>query len=101
LTDRGLLDAAVAMPRATFDGARLHRDLPEMAAAYPYHLSRNHSFEDGNKRVAMVAALVFLSLNGLEVEATDEELGDLAEGLAAGTVDKRTVVAFYRDRVGR
>lgn len=53
------------MPRATFDGELLHATLWEAAASYLFHLARNHPFLDGNKRVALAAALVFLGLNGL------------------------------------
>lgn len=98
LRDRGLLEAAVAMPRATFDGAYLHEGLPEMAAAYQYHLSQNHPFVDGNKRVALAAAMLFLRKNGMDLEATNTELAEFAEDLAAGAVDKSAVVAFYREK---
>ncbi len=62
--DLGLLISALGTPSATFDGRFLHDDLFEMAAAYLYHLARNHPFVDGNKRTAFAAALVFLWING-------------------------------------
>lgn len=46
--DIGLLQSAIAMPQSGFGGERLHRDLFEMAAAYLYHIVRNHPFVDGN-----------------------------------------------------
>ncbi|HYQ81440.1 MAG TPA: Fic family protein, partial [Anaeromyxobacteraceae bacterium] len=49
LRDLGLLESALAAPRATFGGEHLHGSLPEMAAAYLFHLVRNHPFVDGNK----------------------------------------------------
>lgn len=55
IRDRGLLEAAVAMPQASFDGQLLHGDLFEMAAAYLYHLVQNHPFVDGNKRAGTAA----------------------------------------------
>src|SRR5262245_50033502 len=63
--DVGLLDSALAMPAAGIGGERLHGDAYEMAAAYLFHLAKNHPFFDGNKRVAAHSAYVFLSLNGL------------------------------------
>ncbi|MBC8423010.1 type II toxin-antitoxin system death-on-curing family toxin [bacterium] len=96
LRDRGLLEAAVAMPRATFGGAYLHDGIPDMAAAYHFHLSQNHPFVDGNKRVAFVAADIFLDLNGMTLEASDGEVVALAEGLAEGDLDKNDVREFYR-----
>jgi death on curing protein len=66
--DRGLLESAVEQPRATAFGELLHTDLFEMAAAYLFHIVKNHAFLDGNKRTALVAALVFLDINGVSLE---------------------------------
>ena len=55
--DFGLLESAVMMPRQQFGGVHLHRTLAEQAAAYLFHLCRNHPFNDGNKRAAVLAAL--------------------------------------------
>jgi death-on-curing protein len=65
LRDDGLLESAVAAPRATFGGEPLMQDACEIAAAYLFYLSRNHPFVDGNKRTALAACLVFLEVNGL------------------------------------
>lgn len=54
------LESAAGMPAASAGGEYLHRDLVEMAAAYAYYLARGHPFRDGNKRVAALAAYVFL-----------------------------------------
>ncbi len=70
LREPGMLDSAIAMPKAGYGGDYLHEDVFEMAAAYLYHLVQNHPFIDGNKRVGLDAALVFLKLNGTEVIAT-------------------------------
>lgn len=101
LRDRGLLESAVAMPAARFGGEHLHRDLPAMAAAYLFHLCRNHPFVDGNKRTALVAAEVFLELNGYELAATDDELERLTLGLADGSVSKEQAVAFFAEHAAR
>ena len=99
LRDGGLFEAAVAMPRSTFDGAYLHRTLADMAAAYHYHLSRNHPFVDGNKRIGVTVALIFLYMNDVELDATSDELEAIAMGLATGEIGKDDVLEFYRDRV--
>ena len=91
LRDAGLLDSAVAQPRATFGGAFVHVDLFEMAAAYLFHVVRNHPFVDGNKRTGLLAALVFLDLNGLTIDQGTNDLYELTLGVAAGTVSKRRV----------
>ena len=65
--DNDLLSSALAMPGTTFEGQYLHKDLYDQAAAYAFHLWQNHPFLDGNKRTALASALVFLSLNGMEL----------------------------------
>src|SRR4051812_48679311 len=60
IRDLGLLQSAVAMPEAGFGPVRLHESIEEIAAAYLFHLARNHPFVDGNKRTAAVAMIVFL-----------------------------------------
>ena len=74
LRDMGLLQSALAMPRAGFGGEYVHSDLYEMAAAYLFHLATNHPFVDGNKRVA---ADVFLTLDELWLTATEDEYASL------------------------
>jgi death-on-curing protein len=99
LRDRGLLESALAMPKAMFDGDYLHVDLPSMAAAYHYHLCANHPFVDGNKRVAVAVAEIFLRANGLQLEASDDEIVDLTLGVASGTTGKPEVTGFYAKHV--
>lgn len=57
--DLGLLESALAQPQATFGGELLHPTLPEQAAAYLYHLAKNHPFIDGNKRTAFAVMDMF------------------------------------------
>lgn len=99
LRDRGLLESALAMPKAMFGGDYLHVDLPSMAAAYHYHLCANHPFVDGNKRVAVAVAEVFLRANGLQLEATDDEIVELTLAAASGATGKQEVIDFYDKRV--
>lgn len=99
LRDRGLLESAIAMPKAMFAGNYLHPNLPSMAAAYHYHLCANHPFIDGNKRVAVAVAEVFLRANVMELTASDDEIVELTLGLANGTVGKQEFTDFYLDRV--
>ncbi|HRQ73991.1 MAG TPA: type II toxin-antitoxin system death-on-curing family toxin [Phycisphaerales bacterium] len=96
LRDPGLLTSAVDTPRAMFDGKYLHGDLFEMAAAYLFHIVQNHPFVDGNKRTGTAAALVFLDLNGIEMEIDDGALVDLVLAVAQGQITKPEVVAFLR-----
>jgi death-on-curing protein len=95
LRDRGLLESAIAMPHAMFSGQYLHPELPDMAAAYHYHLCANHPFVDGNKRVAVTAAEVFLLANGLELHCTDGELEEITLGTASSLLTKEHITEFY------
>jgi death-on-curing protein len=94
LRDLALLSSAVAVPEATFEGELLHDSLFEMAAAYLYHLAKNHPFVDGNKRIALASGLAFLWLNDRQIEAGEDELTDLVVGVAAATVRKAEVAVF-------
>ncbi len=96
IRDLGLLQSALAMPAAGMAGSYFHRDLFEMAAAYLFHLVRNHPFVDGNKRVAAVSAMVFLSLNGLELEAPEARFEALIFKTASGKTDRRELAEFFR-----
>ena len=95
LRDRDLLESAIAMPAQMFSGEYLHSDIPEMASAYAFHICKNHPFVDGNKRVALACALIFLDMNGIEIVATEDEVCDLTEGVAKGQISKAAVAVFF------
>ncbi len=93
----GLLESAMGSVSATFGGTFLHETIFEMAAAYLYGICRNHPFLDGNKRTAVAAALTFLEINGMEIDAGEDEFYDLVIGLAEGRVSKAAVAVFFHD----
>lgn len=97
IRDLGLLQSALAMPAAGFGGRYLHGDLFEMAAAYLFHIVRNHPFVDGNKRTGAVAALVFLFLNGMEIEASEDIFEQTVRAVAEGKMDKSAIAGFFRE----
>jgi death-on-curing protein len=66
--DIGLLESAVAMAQSGSGGEYHHHSLFDMAAAYAFHIAGNQPFIDGNKRVGLAAALIFLDINGVEIE---------------------------------
>lgn len=99
--DQGLLESGVGIPAAQFEGAFLHEDLAAMAAAYLFHICRNHPFMDGNKRTALAAAEVFLVLNGRQLQATNQQVCQLVQAVAAGDIGKEQVTAFFDDHVAR
>ena len=96
IRDIGLLESAIAQPEASFGGQYLHADIFEMAAAYLYHLVMNHPLVDGNKRVGLEAALIFLEINNENLNCSDEELVDLVLKTTAGQVGKREIAEFFR-----
>jgi len=96
--DVGLLHSAIAMPQASFGGEFPHKDLFEMAAAYLYHIVQNHPFVDGNKRTAAASAIIFLVMNGVEIEADEEGLVALTLAVARGEVRKSEIAVFFRQR---
>ncbi len=100
--DLELLRSALAVPETTFDGEYLPTTVFEMAGAYLFHIARNHPFVDGNKRTALMCALVFLGLNGERVAADPDELYQWVDGVAAGTVDKaEATVSLKRGAASR
>ena len=96
VSDQGLLESAVAMPRASFGEAYLHEDLAHMAAAYAFHIAQNQPFFDGNKRTGLVAALVFLDLNGITVLDPQEKLYDAMIAIAERRMDKDGLAELLR-----
>ena len=96
IRDIELLKSALGMPAATYGGEYLHTDLYEMAAAYLFHLVKNHPFVDGNKRVGAVAALVFLVLNGYDFDAPEDDFAEMVLAVARGEIDKAEVAVFIR-----
>ena len=96
--DLGLLQSALAQPCATFGGQFLHANLMEMAAAYLFHLVQNHPFIDGNKRVGLVATLVFLEFNGKEIDAPDADLENLVLSVAQGQANKTAISSFLQQQ---
>ena len=94
--DQGLIESAIAQPEATFAGEYLHGDLFEMAAAYLFHIVRNHGFLDGNKRTGLLTALVFLDINGVSVDQASPDLYDLTVAVAEGRTDKDEAAAVLR-----
>jgi death-on-curing protein len=96
IRDIGLLESAIAQPEASYGGQYLHADIFEMAAAYLYHLVMNHPFVDGNKRVGLESALIFLEVNDALLDANDDELVDLVLKTTAGQVGKPEIAEFFR-----
>ena len=83
IRDEGLLESALAAPFQTFGGEPVYPSLQAKAAQLGFGLIRNHPFVDGNKRIGAHIMLLFLSLNGIELTYTQEELSDMVMDVAA------------------
>ena len=97
-----LLSSALAMPSASFEGKYLHKDLYEQASAFAFHICQNHPFVDGNKRTGLATALVFLAINGVELDDPKEELYKLMMEVSSKGKAKTAIAAtFKRLHVGK
>lgn len=67
-----------------------------MAAAYAYHIIKNHSFIDGNKRTGITVAFVFLELNNINVEMTQDQFFELAIAIATSKLNKDQIAEILR-----
>lgn len=95
LGDAGLLDLALIQPQNIwlYDTSA---DLFDLAAAYTFHLAKNHAFNDGNKRVALHAALAFLEVNGTGITAPPAALYETVVRLTTSQISKGDFAAFLR-----
>ena len=87
LRDEGMLDSALNAPFQTFGGEDVYPSLQQKAARLCFGLVKNHPFVDGNKRIGAHAMLVFLALNGIELQHSQTELSDVILQLAAGEIE--------------
>ena len=86
--DISLLSSAIYVTQVTFGNEYLHLTIPQMAAAYAYHICENHALIDGNKRTALAAALVFLDINGYDFECSEEKIYDIMMAVASNKMTK-------------
>lgn len=89
IRDASLLDSALHMPEAQFGGEFLHTTIYEMAAAYAFHICKNHPFLDGNKRTAYSVMLLFLGLNDFDFVDDDQEYYAVMMAVANGEMTKQ------------
>ena len=95
--DISLLGSAIYMAESSYEEKYLHETIPAMAAAYTFHICQNHPFVDGNKRVALSSALVFLDINGYEFNCGEEPLYNEIMSVARGETNKEKLVKFYEE----
>jgi death-on-curing protein len=99
IRDEALLESALARPRHLYAYGDPPPDLADLASTLAYGLARSHAFVDGNKRTAHVAYRVFVTLNGAELVATDEEKYVQMLALAEGKLSERDFAVWLRQRL--
>jgi death-on-curing protein len=100
LRDENALESALARARQRWT-YEPEADLSRLAADYANGICRNHPFRDGNKRVAFVAAVTFLELNGWDFTAPDQEVVENMLALASGTITDEELADWFRSRAQR
>ncbi len=98
--DENALEAALARPQQKHH-YEPDSDLATLAAAYAFGLARAHPFNDGNKRTAFLAAMIFLGLNGKDLDATEAEVVQMVTALAAGSLSEPSLAEWLRPRLVR
>lgn len=91
--DYGLLESALARPRASAFGQDAYPDLFAKAAALSHSLARNHALVDGNKRLGLAATIAFLGINGHRLTLSNDEAYDLVIAVATGALDDVAEIA--------
>lgn len=93
--DEGLLQSALhrCVNKAEYEP---EASIPQLAAALAFGLAMNHPFNDGNKRIALIASFVFLELNGHRVEADEVEAYEVFMDLAAGKLTEQELADWMQ-----
>lgn len=95
--DIGLLESALAACDATFDGKELFPSKQEKAARLCVGLISNHAFVDGNKRIGVYLMLTFLEVNGIHIQADDDELVCLGMATAKNEMRYEALLSWITD----
>jgi death-on-curing protein len=97
IRDRGLLESALARPINKFGYGET--GIADLAAAYGFGIARNHPFIDGNKRTALASMIVFLGLNGIDLDAPQEAIAAMIMSLAAGEITEDVLAHWIADHI--
>jgi len=100
IRDENALEAALARPQQTYH-YEPDSDLAMLAAACAFGLATAHPFNDGNKRAAFLAAMVFLGVNGKDLDTTEAEVVQVMTALAAGSLSEAALATWMRERLVR
>ena len=96
IRDEALLDSALSRPQNLFAYSD-SISITDLAASYSYGLALNHPFIDGNKRVALTIAAIFLEINGYSLNVTEAETVITFEHLASGQLTEKQLASWFKD----
>ena len=94
IRDNGLLDSALNMPFQSFNNEDFYPSIQGKAARLCYSIINNHPFVDGNKRIGILAMLVFLKINHVEIQCQDEDIITLGLDVASGKHDSSYIMEW-------
>lgn len=94
--DMGMLESAVLNCMQTFNETDLYPTVLEKSARTAFSICKNHPFNDGNKRTAILTMLVILKLNSINLTYSQKELIDLGLGIADGSVNYENIVEWIK-----
>lgn len=96
IRDKNLLYSALDAPKAAMFGSEMYPSGYDKAAAYLYHIVRNHPFNDANKRTGYTVVLVFLAINGIPQIFKKEDLETITLAVAKGNFEKVQIAHFLQ-----
>ncbi|HGD1363067.1 TPA: type II toxin-antitoxin system death-on-curing family toxin [Streptococcus agalactiae] len=95
--DAGLVESSLSSAYSSYFGIEKYPSIEEKAARLCYSLVNNHAFLDGNKRIGVYVMIIFLELNGIVLNQTDEEIVKLGLGVAASELDYNAILEYIRN----
>lgn len=95
--DAGLVESSLSSAFSSYFGIEKYPSIEEKAARLCYSLVNNHAFLDGNKRIGVYVMIIFLELNGIVLNQTDEEIVKLGLGVAASELDYNVILEYIRN----
>ena len=96
IRDKALLDSALNRPRQRFAYSDT-LSIYELASSYCYGLAKNHPFVDGNKRIALTVAAIFLEINGYSLNAPEPDTVVIIEQLAASDITENELTNWFKE----
>ena len=95
--DDALLESAIENIYATFDGIELYPSKEEKAARLGYSLISNHAFVDGNRRIGMYIMISFLELNGIKIDANNDDVVNFGLSVASGNANYDDILNWINE----